>query len=55
MPETPPATPEQFIGFRVGTDNKLVRWDRMLEYFRLVAERVAWFGPSDIWWPLTVR
>ncbi len=26
-------TPEQFLGFRVGTDKKLVRWDKMTEYF----------------------
>jgi hypothetical protein len=30
-------TPEQFFGFRLGADTKLARWDRMLEYFRLVA------------------
>ncbi len=30
-------SPEQFIGFRVGADNKLARWDRMVEYFREVA------------------
>jgi len=29
-------TPEQFFGFRIGADTKLVRWDRMLEYYRLV-------------------
>jgi zinc carboxypeptidase len=31
------ATPEQFLGFRVGADNKLARWDRIVEYFRLVS------------------
>ncbi|MQA30577.1 MAG: hypothetical protein GEU82_12210, partial [Luteitalea sp.] len=30
-------TPEQFIGFRVGTDNKLARWDRIVEYMKLAA------------------
>ena len=30
-------TPEQFIGFKVGADNKLVRWDRIVEYMKLVA------------------
>jgi hypothetical protein len=29
--------PEQFIGFRVGADNKLVRWDKILEYMQLAA------------------
>ncbi len=30
-------TPEQFIGFKVGTDNKLARWDRIVEYMKAVA------------------
>ena len=30
-------TPEQFIGFRVGTDNKLVHWEKVVEYMRLAA------------------
>jgi len=30
-------SPEQFIGFKVGTDNKLVRWDQMVEYLQHVA------------------
>ena len=29
-------TPEKHFGFRIGADNKLVRWDRMIEYFRLL-------------------
>jgi hypothetical protein len=29
--------PEQFIGFRVGADNKLVRWDKIVEYMKLAA------------------
>jgi len=29
--------PEQFLGFRVGTDNKLVRWDKIVEYMKLAA------------------
>src|SRR5262245_7035167 len=44
-------TPEQFIGFKVGTDNKLVRWDRIVEYMKLAAansDRVRYreMGPS---------
>ena len=27
-------TPEQFFGFRMGTDNKLARWDKIVEYFQ---------------------
>src|SRR6185369_3790548 len=34
-------SPEQFLGFRVGEDRKLARWDRIVEYMRLVA------GASD--------
>ena len=26
--------PEQFFGFRMGTDNKLARWDKIVEYFQ---------------------
>ena len=29
--------PEQFIGFKVGTDNKLARWDRIVDYMKAVA------------------
>ena len=31
-------TPEQFIGFPVGADRKLVRWDRILEYMQAAAD-----------------
>ena len=37
----PLPTPEQFLGFRVGADNRLARWDKILEYLRLAA------GASD--------
>ena len=30
-------TPEAFLGFRVGADTKLARWDKIVEYMRLVA------------------
>src|SRR5262245_31597723 len=30
-------TPEQFIGFRVGTDNRLARWDTIVAYLKAVA------------------
>lgn len=30
-------SPEQFIGFKVGADTKLARWDRIVEYLRTVA------------------
>ncbi len=33
--------PEQFIGFEVGADRQLVRWDRIVEYMKLAAEGSA--------------
>jgi hypothetical protein len=30
-------TPEQFFGFRIGSDNKLARWDKIVEYMKQVA------------------
>src|SRR6266852_1539147 len=30
-------SPEQFIGFKVGADNKLIRWDKIVEYMKLAA------------------
>ncbi len=32
-----PQPPDQFIGFKVGADNKLIRWDKIVEYMQLVA------------------
>jgi len=29
-------TPEQFLGFRVGADTRLARWDKIVEYLKLV-------------------
>ncbi len=30
-------SPEQFFGFRIGSDNKLARWDRIVDYMRQVS------------------
>jgi hypothetical protein len=30
-------TPQQFLGFRVGEDKKLARWEKIIEYMRLIA------------------
>ena len=30
-------TPDQFIGFRVGADNQLARWDKIVDYMKLAA------------------
>ena len=27
-------TPEQFFGFRIGADNKLARWDQIVDYMK---------------------
>ncbi|MFY9608653.1 MAG: M14 metallopeptidase family protein [Blastocatellia bacterium] len=32
-----PPTPEKFLGFRVGEDKKLARWDKIIEYMGIVA------------------
>lgn len=36
---TPLPTPEQYFGFRMGTDYKLARWDKIVDYFRAIAAR----------------
>ncbi len=43
--------PDQFIGFKVGADNQLARWDKIVEYMKLAASssdrvRVQELGPS---------
>src|SRR5215510_13312693 len=52
-------TPEQFLGFKVGTDNKLVRWDKIVEYMKLAAagtDRVRYreLGPTTSGNPFAV-
>jgi Zinc carboxypeptidase len=39
-PQAPPSlqTPEQYFGFRIGSDNKLARWDRIVDYMKLVSQ-----------------
>ncbi len=44
-------TPEQFFGFKIGTDKKLARYDRIVEYFQAIAAnsdrvRVHNVGPT---------
>ncbi|MEM3056895.1 MAG: M14 family zinc carboxypeptidase, partial [Candidatus Bathyarchaeia archaeon] len=43
--------PEEFFGFRLGSDGKIARWDRIVEYFRLLERqseeiKVIDMGPS---------
>ena len=33
----PLQSPEQFFGFKVGADNKLARWDKIVDYMKLAA------------------
>jgi zinc carboxypeptidase len=33
----PLQAPDQFLGFRVGADNKLARWDKIVDYMKLAA------------------
>ena len=44
-------SPEAFFGFQLGSDRKMARWDRIVDYFRLLAEQsdkiqVIDMGPS---------
>ncbi len=32
-------SPEEFFGFKMGEDRKLARWDKIVEYFKLLDER----------------
>ena len=52
-PQAEIPTPEEFFGFAIGTDEKLARWDQILEYFDLLAEtsgrvRVDEYGPTTL-------
>ena len=53
VPQAEIPTPEEFFGFAIGTDEKLARWDQILEYFDLLAEtsdrvRVDEYGPTTL-------
>jgi hypothetical protein len=44
-------SPEEFFGFRLGSDRRIARWDRIVEYFRLLEResdeiRVVDMGPT---------
>jgi hypothetical protein len=46
-------TPEQFFGFKIGTDDKLARYDKIVEYMQKVASesdrvRVTTIGPTTL-------
>ena len=37
-PESTLASPEQFFGFQMGADRKLANWDKLHEYYQLLAK-----------------
>ena len=44
-------SPDEFFGFQLGTDRKLARWDKIVEYYELLAKesdriQVSNMGPS---------
>ena len=44
-------SPERFFGFHLGSDRKIARWDRIVDYFRLLEQgsdriKVVDLGPS---------
>ena len=46
-------TPEKFFGFRMGADRKMARWDKMVEYYNLLAKqsprvKVVNMGPTTM-------
>jgi len=47
-------SPEQFFGFRMGADRKLVRWDKAVEYYQLLEKeaggklKVVNMGPTEM-------
>ncbi|MBE3071663.1 MAG: peptidase M14 family protein [Acidobacteria bacterium] len=46
-------SPEKFFGFQLGSDRKIARWDRIVEYYRLLAKesskvKVVDMGPSTM-------
>jgi hypothetical protein len=51
-----PTSPEKFFGFQLGADRKIARWDRIVEYFRLLEKesnkiRVVDMGPTTMGHP----
>jgi len=49
----PVTSPEKFFGFQLGSDRKIARWDRIVEYYKLLAKesgkiKVVDMGPSTM-------
>jgi hypothetical protein len=52
-------SPEKYFGFQMGTDRKIARWDKIVEYFKLLEKesdkiRVVNMGPSTMGHPFLV-
>jgi len=50
------ASPEEFFGFKLGSDKKIARWDRIVDYFKHLEKeseklRVIDMGPSTMGHP----
>ena len=47
-------SPEQFFGFKMGADRKIARWDKLIEYYRLLEKqgaakvKVVEMGPTEM-------
>jgi hypothetical protein len=54
LAQGPVTSPEQFFGFRMGADRKIARWDRLIEYYRLLEKqgagrvKVVEMGPTEM-------
>jgi len=52
--QDPVTSPEQFFGFRMGADRKIARWDKLVEYYRLLEKqgagkvKVVDMGPTEM-------
>jgi len=52
--QAPVTSPEKFFGFQMGADRKLVRWDKAVEYYRLLEKesggklKVVDMGPTEM-------
>ena len=52
--QSPITSPEKFFGFQLGSDRKMARWDKIIEYFQLLEKesggklKVVNMGPSTM-------
>ena len=50
----PATSPESFFGFKMGADRKIARWDKLVEYYRLLEKqgagkvKVVEMGPTEM-------